>query len=174
MSIYTREDYKETSEHKRSIGAQSNGGAPGRPIDEHETQRPLPTSADPGHESRNHSVAALPHDPKEKENDGVAQLAMGEWSASHELLDGLWWRRTGADVCPELSGVRTPEEEVVGVLGRVEAEGAVVDFENTVTMEKAPRPRIAMPENPKEHPNLDVGEVVPIDLRKRHLAVGLL
>jgi hypothetical protein len=99
----------------------------------------------------NHSLAALPHNPK-KENGGVAQLAVGEWNTSHELLDIMGWRRTEADVCLERSGTRTPEEEVVDVLGRVEAEGAIVNLENAVTIVEASR--IAMPENPEEHPHL--------------------
>jgi hypothetical protein len=50
----------------------------------------------------------------------------------------------------------------------------MVDLENAMVMEEAPRPCIVVPENPKEHPNLNGGEVIPIDTHKQHRAPGLL
>jgi hypothetical protein len=58
-------------------------------------------------------------------------------------------------VRPERSGARAPEEEVIDVLGRVEAEETVVDLEDVVAVKEAPRPRVAMAENPEEHSYLD-------------------
>jgi hypothetical protein len=79
----------------------------------------------------------------------------GEWNASYKLLDVPGRRRTGADVRPERSGARALEEEVIDVLGRVGAEGTVVDLEDAVAVKEAPRPHVAMAENPEEHSYLD-------------------